>query len=90
MGTFLSEDQITHIADAVAARIREQGTGASLGRWLTVEEAMKYARVKSPPKTIYAWIEQGLVYAHKRTGRWIIDRESIDDWFLSDRLSHKI
>ena len=55
-----------------------------LGRWLTLKEAMTYAKVKSP-NTIKKWITEGYIYAHKRTGAWIIDRQSIDDWYLADK-----
>jgi hypothetical protein len=57
----------------------------SPGRWLTLKEAMAYSKVKSVT-TIKAWIANGYIYAHKRSGQWIVDRESIDDWFLSDRI----
>lgn len=54
------------------------------GRWLTVKEAMDYAKVKSR-STLMKWIDAGYIYAHKRTGEWIIDRNSIDDWYNSER-----
>ena len=57
---------------------------ASPGRWLTLQEAMQYARVKHH-STIRKWIDDGHIYAHKRSGHWIVDRESIDDWFLSEK-----
>ncbi|MFA5182549.1 MAG: helix-turn-helix domain-containing protein [Syntrophales bacterium] len=55
------------------------------GRWLTLKEAMAYAKVKSVT-TIKAWIENGYIYAHKRSGQWIVDRESIDDWYSSEKV----
>ncbi len=70
------------IAREVGASIMEKSTP---GRWLTIEEAMKYAKVKSR-NTIRKWINNGYIYAHKRSGEWIVDRESIDDWFLSDKV----
>ncbi len=56
-----------------------------IGRWLTMGEAKKYAKVKSV-KTIKKWLDEGYIYGHKRSGSWIIDRQSIDDWYLSDKL----
>jgi len=53
------------------------------GRWLTMKEALDYAKVKSV-KTLKMWIDKGYIYGHKRTGNWIIDRQSIDDWYSSD------
>lgn len=55
------------------------------GRWLTLREAMEYARVKSV-STIRNWIDEGYIYAFKRSGEWIVDRESIDDWYNSERI----
>jgi hypothetical protein len=59
-------------------------TPMPIGRWLTLKEAMTYAKVKSP-NTIKKWIAEGYIYANKRTGSWIIDRQSIDDWYLADK-----
>ncbi len=76
--------------EALATMIAKE-VGASImvksmpGRWLTIEEAMNYAKVKSR-NTIRKWIDNGYIYAHKRSGEWIVDRESIDDWFLSDKV----
>ena len=58
-------------------------TPMPIGRWLTMKEAMTYAKVKSV-NPIRKWIVEGHIYAHKRTGSWIIDRQSIDDWYLAD------
>jgi len=54
------------------------------GRWLSIDEAMAYAKVKSR-STIMVWINKGHIYAHKRTGSWIVDRESIDKWYQSSK-----
>ena len=56
-----------------------------IGRWLTMKEAMNYARIKTE-KTIKKWLDEGYIYGHKRSGSWIIDRQSIDDWYSSDKL----
>ena len=77
----LNHSDIEAIADLVAKRVLAAQPQA--GRWMTVEEAMAYTRVKSV-KTIRMWIKEGYINANKRTGTWIIDRESIDDWFKSD------
>ncbi len=76
--------------EALASKIaKEVGqnilASATPGRWLTLKEAMAYAKVKSED-TIRKWINEGYIYAHKRSGQWIVDRESIDDWFLSDKV----
>ena len=70
------------VAKEIAANIRAT---ASPGRWLTLKEAMAYSKVKSED-TIRKWINNGYIYGHKRSGQWIVDRESIDDWFSSDKV----
>jgi hypothetical protein len=70
------------VAKEVTANILAKATP---GRWLTLKEAMAYSKVKSED-TIRKWINSGCIYAHKRSGQWIVDRESIDDWFSSDKV----
>lgn len=76
----LTHTEMETIAKLMAERILAERP--IVGRWLTIEEAMAYAKVKSR-MTITAWINKGYIYAHKRTGSWIVDRETIDDWFSS-------
>ena len=79
------KEQIELIAEIVAEKLKEHYQDAPVGRWLTMNEALEYARVKSV-KTLKMWIERGYIYGHKRSGSWIIDRQSIDDWYSSDKL----
>jgi len=83
----LSHSDLKELGTIIAGQVRAQVLSELIpGRWLTLKEAMRYAKVKSP-NTIIAWITEGYIYGHKRSGMWIIDRTSIDDWFLSDKLS---
>ena len=78
--------ELEKISQAISAQILESlRVELSYGRWLTVKEAMAYCKVKSKT-TMHKWINEGYIYAHKRSGQWIIDRESIDDWFNSERI----
>jgi hypothetical protein len=81
----LEKKQSELIAEIVAERLKEQFQAAPVGRWLTMNEALEYAKVKSV-KTIKMWVDKGYIYGHKRSGNWIIDRQSIDDWYSSDKL----
>ena len=82
----MPDRQLEKVAEIVAAKVMETlRTELSYGSWLTVKEAMAYAKVKSKT-TMFKWIHDGRIYAHKRSGEWIIDRESIDDWFNSERI----
>jgi hypothetical protein len=83
----INQQDISAISSMIAAQVQADILAKlSPGRWLTLREAMDYAKVKSVT-TIRAWIDDGYIYAHKRSGQWIVDRESIDDWFLSDKVN---
>jgi hypothetical protein len=82
----INQQDISAISSMIASQVQADILAKlSPGRWLTLREAMDYAKVKSVT-TIKAWINEGYIYAHKRSGQWIVDRESIDDWFLSDKV----
>lgn len=79
--------EIESLAALVAKQVAEQIlANATPGRWLTFQEAKKYCKVKSDD-TLRSWLNKGLIYGHKRTGEWIIDRESIDAYFNSERIA---
>lgn len=81
----LSHSDIEAIADLIAKQVKSNVLASCAPRrWLTLQEAMDYSRVKSV-NTIKKWIDEGYIYGHKRSGQWIVDRESIDDWFLSEK-----
>ena len=77
------EPTISKRPASIIIREEANATPMPIGRWPTLKEAMRYSRVKSV-NTIKKWITEGHIYAHKRTGSWIVDRQSIDDWFLTD------
>ena len=81
----LDKKQIELIAEIVAERLKEQFQAAPVGRWLTMPQALEYAKLKTE-KTMRMWIKKGYIYGFKRSGTWIIDRQSIDDWYSSDKL----
>lgn len=79
----LNHQEIKTLAQLLADEL--QGRLAIQGRWLTRNEAVRYARVSW--NTLKKWIRQGYVYGFKRSGKgcWIIDRESIDQFFNQER-----
>ena len=81
----LDKKQIELIAEIVAKKLNEHFQDAPVGRWLTMPQALEYARLKTE-KTMRMWIKRGYIYGFKRSGTWIIDRQSIDDWYSSDKL----
>ncbi len=81
----LEKKQFELLAEMVAEKLKENIQNATVGRWLTMNQALEYAKVKSV-KTLKMWIDKGYIYGHKRSGNWIIDRQSIDDWYSSDKL----
>jgi Na+/H+ antiporter NhaA len=81
----MTDTDITTLSEAILKVVSERMASETVySKWLTVSEAMRYAEVKSR-KTILAWINEGYIYAFRRTGGWIIDRESIDNWYNKDR-----
>lgn len=51
-------------------------------RWLSLSDAAEYCSLCS--KTLLKYILEGEVYASKKGGKWIVDRESLDAWLLGD------
>ena len=81
----LNHTEIKELAAVVSANvIKELINRHTVTKWLTVEEAMRYFKVKSR-ETIIRWIKENYIYGFKRTGEWIIDRDSIERWYNSKR-----
>ena len=64
---------------AVREALAEAGASQ---RWLTLREACRYARVSK--NTLRRLIEEGHIVAKRLEGKWIVDRFSIDAFYLSD------
>jgi hypothetical protein len=80
-----TDTDITALSEAIFKVVSERTAAEAVySKWLTVTEAMLYAQVKSR-KTILSWINEGYIYAFRRTGSWVIDRYSIDNWYNKDR-----
>ena len=86
MAIILNHRELEELANIIAKEVDAVLSAKAVqGRWLTLREAMKYARVKSP-NTMKKWIEEGYLYGFKRSGEWIVDRDSIDDWYSSEKI----
>jgi len=79
-----TQQDIMEKMDYLINKVAQLKSEKPVGRWLTMEEATEYAKIK--PKTINMWIKRGYIYGFKRSGHWIIDRESIDDWYSSEKI----
>ena len=79
-----TQQDVMEKMDCLIKKIDQLKSDRPVGRWLTMEEATEYAKIKS--KTICKWIKQGYIYGFKRSGNWIIDRKSIDDWYSSEKI----
>ena len=80
--------EIRAIAEIVAREVSARISAMAVpGRWLTMKEAQAYAKVKSL-NTIKKWVNEGAIYGRPRSGRgdWIIDRDSIDKFYLEDKI----
>jgi len=51
-------------------------------RWLTISEACQYSKMSK--NTLKSVIDSGGIFASKRGGKWIVDRTSIDKYYLYD------
>lgn len=84
----LTRTDLETIATILAGMLREQLRAEPymprISKGAKMHEAMKYARVSR--NTLRKWIENGDVYASKRTGEWIVDLDSIDDFYNKDRI----
>ncbi len=84
----ITHDNIEALAVMVAKKVMEEVQVAETKpRWLTLEEAADYARASV--KKMRTWIEQGYIYGFRRTGKYVIDRESIDKWYNSEKIDFR-
>jgi hypothetical protein len=74
----LTHDDLQKLAERLSALIPQP-----LPRWLTFKEACEYARVKRD--RMAEMIGDGSVHGGKKKGCWIIDRQSIDDYYLTGK-----
>lgn len=82
----IDNDQMEALAELVAMKVMETVQVAeSQPRWLTMEEATVYA--KTSMRKLRTWVDEGYIYGFKRTGKYVIDRESIDNWYNSERIN---
>lgn len=56
-------------------------------RWLTVEDIRGYLNVSN--ETIYKWIEQRNMPAHRVGRRWMFKKGEVDDWVRSGDAADK-
>lgn len=82
----ITRHEVQRLIDQAVSQIVDQlSPHAFTSPWLTVPEAEVYAKVKRA--TLLRWVDEGLIYGFKRTGDWIIDRQSIDDYYNTEKLN---
>lgn len=52
-------------------------------RYLLVKDICKYLNVSD--ETIYKWIREGFIPAHRVGKRWMFDKDEIDCWVKSGK-----
>ncbi|MCI4625029.1 MAG: helix-turn-helix domain-containing protein [Candidatus Magnetoovum sp. WYHC-5] len=57
-------------------------------KWLTLQEACVYARVSE--NTLSGLVKDGHIYGRLVGGKWIIDRQSIDDYYNAERWQEQL
>ena len=81
----LTHDDLEAMAASIAGKVADTIRADQLvQRWLTLEEATAYARASK--NTLRGWIDKGYIYGFRRTGKLIVDRESIDNWYSSEKI----
>lgn len=53
-------------------------------RWLSLAHASKYASMHR--QTLMRYINAGEVYATMKGGKWFVDKQSLDSFFLADKV----
>jgi excisionase family DNA binding protein len=56
-------------------------------RWLKVENICRYLNVSN--ETVYRWIEQRKMPAHRVGRRWMFKQSEVDDWVRSGGAADK-
>ena len=54
-------------------------------RWLGITRAAGYADMST--KTLRKYILSGEIYGARKGGKWYVDRDSIDAFFLQDKVN---
>ena len=86
----LNHSEIQEVSNAVAEQVFScLSQKMTPGRWLTMSQALDYAKIKSK-NTMLKWVKEGLVYGFRRSGTWIIDRDSIDKWYTSELFNENL
>jgi len=83
----LDHQDLSAIADLVAKKISTELSLVTVSRWLTLDEAGDYAKLKR--STMLRLIQSGRIHAKKTSpgkGGWRVDRTSIDDWLNEGRI----
>ena len=81
----IDNEQMEMLAVLVAKKIKETVQVAeNKPRWLNMKEAVAYA--KTSERKLRSWVDEGYIYGFRRTGQYILDRESIDKWYNSERI----
>ena len=57
------------------------GYTAMLARYMTIKEVSEYLRISTV--TLYKYLRRGLIPAAKIGRHWRFDRETLDDWMMS-------
>jgi len=78
----LAHADIEALAQLLAPKILEE-VARLQKRWLSLQEAKDLLDIRAT-NTMMKLINEGRIYATKRTGKWLVDRQSIDNWLMGD------
>lgn len=69
--------------DILIQEIREI-KAMTFSRWLTFAEAVKYSR--RGKEWLLQKLKTGEIYGYLEKGKWIVDKQSIDDYYLQNKI----
>ncbi|MBI5193256.1 MAG: helix-turn-helix domain-containing protein [Nitrospirae bacterium] len=66
-----------------------KGIDINTAKWLSLEHACIYMTGLSE-NTVLKHIREGDIYGIRKGGKWVIDRESIDEYYNTERAAERI
>lgn len=61
----------------------DKKTGALIEPYMTVQDVCRYLKISD--ESLYGWIKNTDIPAHKVGRRWLFDKSELDDWIKSGR-----
>lgn len=77
--------EMTELALLIVKFIQAPAAAPILGKWISMPAAIKLTG--QARNTLRRWIDEGLIYGDKSTGRWRIDLSTVEACFNKGRIT---